>query len=60
MKKNYIIIKIITHNGKSLPVVLLNSNDEVWEFVNEQEANDLAKILTKNSESGWTYVVKEV
>jgi hypothetical protein len=60
MEKNYIIVKEIEHNGKFLPVVLLDSNDEVWEFPSSDEAQEMANIFTKNSESGWVYKIKEV
>lgn len=57
----YCIVKIIKNNeGVSLPVILLDSSDEVWEFSNEEEAKHIAEILEKNSDSGYNYFVKKV
>jgi len=52
------MIKI--ENGVELPVVLLDSSDEVWEFENADDATKMAEILTKNSDSGYRYFVKKV
>ncbi len=57
----YCILKIIKiENGIELPVVLLDSSDEVWEFENADDAIKMAEILTKNSDSGYRYFVKKV
>ena len=57
----YCILKIIKiENGVELPVVLLDSSDEVWEFENADDAIKMAEILTKNSDSGYRYFVKKV
>ena len=59
--KHYCIIKIVkTIDGKELPVIMLDASDEVWEFDNYDIAKGLADILTKNSDSGYTYYVREV
>jgi hypothetical protein len=59
--KSYCIIKkIVQLNGKTLNVVLLDSNHEVLEFGNKEEAQNWADILTSNSDSGWEYIVKEI
>ena len=59
--KSYCIIKkIIQANGKTLNVVLLDSNHEVLEFEGIEEAQNWADILTENSDSGWEYIVKEI
>ena len=47
-------------NGIELPVVLLDNNDEVWEFKNVDFAIKMSEILTKNSDSGYRYYVKKV
>jgi hypothetical protein len=47
-------------NGIELPVVLLDNNDEVWEFENVDFAIKMSEILTKNSDSGYRYYVKKV
>lgn len=57
----YCIIKLIKNlNGVELPVVLLDNQDEVWEFENADEAIMISAILTKNSDSGYRYYVKKV
>jgi hypothetical protein len=57
----YCILKIIKiENGIELPVVLLDSSDEVWEFENADDAIKIAEILTKNSDSGYRYFIKKV
>ena len=57
----YCIVKLVKNaNGVDLPVVLLDSSDEVWEFNSLDEATHMAEILTKNSDSGYKYFVKKV
>lgn len=57
----YCIIKILKNeNGKELPVVLLDNSDEVWEFATREDAERIANILEKNSDSGYEYLVKKV
>ena len=57
----YCIIKLMKNiNGIELPVVLLDTNEEVWEFDNVDEALKVAEILTKNSDSGYRYYIKKV
>ena len=57
----YCIVKVIKNDkGVDLPVVLLDSSGEVWEFSSLDEATRIAEILTKNSDSGYKYFVKKV
>ena len=57
----YCIVKMVKSvNGVELPVILLDSHDEVWEFDDEEVAKGMALILEKNSDSGNTYFVKKV
>ena len=57
----YCIVKMIKSvNGIELPVVMLDSQDEVWEFDVYEDAERIANILVKNSDSGYTYTVKKV
>ena len=57
----YCIIKLMKNvNGVELPVILLDNNDEVWEFDSADEAIKISEILTKNSDSGYRYYVKKV
>jgi hypothetical protein len=58
----YVIIKSVKNKktGKSLPVVLLNTNTEVWEFETEKDAEYMKEIFQTNSDSGHVYVVKKI
>jgi hypothetical protein len=57
----YCIVKVVkTVDGKELPVIMLDSSDEVWEFDDVDIASKMADILTKNSDSGYKYHVKKV
>ena len=58
---SYLIIKEIkSDNGKVLPVVLLDSQSDVMEFDNREEAAKMAAVLNVNSDSGHTYRVKKI
>lgn len=57
----YVIVKHIkTENKKRLPVILLNSDTEVWEFETEKEAEKMKEIFQTNSDSGHIYEVKKI
>ena len=60
----YVIIKHVkTQNNlasKRLPVILLNSDTEVWEFDTEEEAEKMKVIFQTNSDSGHVYEVKKI
>jgi hypothetical protein len=58
----YVIIKTIKKKktGKRLPVILLNSDTEVWEFESESEAERMKEIFQTNSDSGHHYYVKKI
>jgi hypothetical protein len=56
----YCIIKYIKLEKKELPVIILNSQDEVLEFDTEVNAEDFKSILQMNSDSGYRYVVKKI
>ena len=58
---SYLIIKEIkSDNGKVLPVVLLDSQSDVMEFDNREEADKMAAVLNINSDSGHNYRVKKI
>ncbi len=58
---SYLIIKEIkSDNGKILPVVLLDSQADVMEFEDKEEADKMAAVLNINSDSGHTYRVKKI
>ena len=60
----YIIIKHVKMNSspmsRKVPVILLNSDTEVWEFENEEEATKMKEIFETNSDSGHKYEVKKL
>ena len=39
---------------------MLDTNEEVWEFKNKEEAEHIADLLTLNSTTGKEYEVKKV
>ena len=56
----YCIVKYIKVDKKELPVIILNSQDEILEFDNEDKAEEFKSILQMNSDSGYRYVVKKI
>ena len=56
----YCIVKYIKVDKKELPVIILNSQDEVLEFEKEQQAQEMCSILQMNSDSGYRYVIKKI
>lgn len=56
----YCIIKYLKVDKKELPVIILNSQDEVLEFDTEVQAEDFKNILQMNSDSGHRYTIKKI
>jgi hypothetical protein len=56
----YIILKYVNSNDTRLPVIMLDINDEVWEFKDKEQAEHIASILSQNSTTGKEYEVKKV
>jgi hypothetical protein len=60
----YVIVKHVKMNSNPMsnkvPVILLNSDTEVWEFETEKEAEDMKDIFQTNSDSGHVYEVKKI
>lgn len=60
----YVILKHVrvasSIPAKRLPVILLNSDNEVWEFETEEDAEKMKDIFQTNSDSGHTYEVKKI
>lgn len=60
----YVIIKHVktpnSLSAKRLPVILLNSDTEVWEFDTKEEAEKMKEIFQTNSDSGHVYEVKKI
>ena len=57
----YVIVKHIkTENKTKVPVILLDSQGEIWEFDTEKEAEEMREIFELNSDSGYKYEVKKI
>jgi hypothetical protein len=57
----YVIVKHVkTQTNRSLPVIMLDTQSEVWEFDNKDKAQEMANILNANTDSGHKYEVKKV
>jgi hypothetical protein len=58
----YVIIKHIKSpsGNKKVPVILLNTESEIWEFNSIEEAEKMKDIFQTNSDSGYTYEVKKI
>jgi hypothetical protein len=60
----YVIVKHVRVNSnnrsKKVPVILLNSDTEVWEFETKEEAEEMKDIFQTNSDSGHVYEVKKI
>ena len=56
----YVIIKHIKNEktNKTIPVIILNVDTEIWEFETLEEAEKMREIFEKNSDSGYRYEVK--
>ena len=57
----WVIVKLLKNlNGIELPVIILNTQNEIWEFESEEEANKMREIFELNSDSGHKYKVKKI
>lgn len=57
----YVIVKHVkTSNNRTLPVIMLDTQSEVWEFDNKDKAQEMVNILNTNTDSGHKYEVKQV
>ena len=57
----YVIVKHVkTQVNRKLPVIMLDTQGEVWEFDNKDKAQEMANILNANTDSGHKYEVKQV
>jgi hypothetical protein len=57
----YVIVKHVkTQNNRLLPVIMLDTQSEVWEFDNKDKAQEMVNILNANTDSGHKYEVKQV
>jgi len=57
----FVIVKYVkTLNNKILPVIMLDSQGEVWEFDDKDKAQEMVNIFNANTDSGHKYEVKGV
>jgi len=57
----YVIVKHIkTESKKRVPVILLNTQGEIWEFDSQKIAEEMRDIFELNSDSGHKYEVKKI
>ena len=57
----YVIVKHVkTNNNRRLPVIMLDTQGEVWEFDDKDEAQEMANIFNTNSDSGHKHEIKKV
>ena len=61
MEKSYVIKKIMADaKGKKTHVLLNDSQSEILEINDFDEAQKLVDILNHNSDSGWLYEIIEI
>ena len=61
MNNIFVIIKNVSlPNNRILPVIMLDTQGEVWEFDNKDNAQEMVNIFNTNTESGHKYEVKRV
>jgi hypothetical protein len=57
----YVIVKHVkTQVNRKLPVIMLDTQGEVWEFDSKDNAQEMVNILNANTDSGHKYEVKKV
>lgn len=58
----YVIVKMIKQpiTGIELPIILLDSHDEIMEFETMEEAEKMKNLFEKNSDSGYRYLIKKI
>jgi hypothetical protein len=57
----FVIVKFIKNNkGVEMPVIIIDTHNEVLEFDSFEEAEKMRDIMEKNSDSGHRYVVKKI
>ena len=57
----YVIVKHVrTPDKRTLPVIMLDTQGEVWEFDNKDKAQEMVNIFNTNTDSGHKSEVKQV
>jgi len=57
----FVIVKFIKNSkGVEMPVIIIDTHNEVLEFESFEEAEKMRDIMEKNSDSGYKYEVKKI
>jgi hypothetical protein len=57
----FVIVKFIKNSrGVEMPVIIIDTHNEVLEFESFEEAEKMRDIMEKNSDSGYKYKVKKI
>lgn len=57
----WVIVKMVENSNKvKLPVIILEGQNEIWEFESEEEATNMKNIFEANSDSGYEYLIKKL
>lgn len=57
----FVIVKFIKNNrGVEMPVIIIDTHNEVLEFETYEEAEKLRNLMEANSDSGYKYEVKKI
>jgi hypothetical protein len=57
----FVIVKFIKNNrGVEMPVIIIDTHNEVLEFETYDEAEKLRNLMETNSDSGYKYEVKKI
>jgi len=57
----FVIVKFIKNNkGVEMPVIIIDTHNEVLEFESFEEADKMRDIMETNSDSGYKYEVKKI
>ena len=60
MKKKYQIVKEMIVDGKSTFVLITDGLSQIYETSNKKKADNVAEMFNINSDSGWTYSVRQI
>jgi len=57
----FVIVKFVkNHKGVEMPVIIIDTHNEVLEFETYEEADKLRDLMEANSDSGHRYEVKKI
>ena len=60
--EKFVIIKHIKQNttGKTVPVIIIDDQNEIMEFETHEAADEIRKVFQKNSDSDHVYEIKKI